>query len=130
MRTGVLPEEAVTLAEALRENGYRTASFMTNPMLAPTYGLDQGFEVYEVYEIRDLSNLVMEQGLENTDEVVDYFIARFMQVSPGNDSRRRLVEFLTGDLGTSDIVLAQTYMEDSLRLLLHLIMSQPEYQLG
>ena len=78
----------------------------------------------------NLSNLVMEQGLENTGEVVDYFIARFMQVSPGNDSRRILVEFLTGDLGTSDIVLAQTYMEDSLRLLLHLIMSQPEYQLG
>ncbi len=78
----------------------------------------------------NLSNLVMEQGLENTDEVVDYFIARFMQVSPGNDSRRILVEFLTGDLGTSDIVSAQTYMEDSLRLLLHLIMSQPEYQLG
>jgi len=26
--------------------------------------------------------------------------------------------------------VAQTYMEDSLRLVLHLILSQPEYQLG
>ena len=78
----------------------------------------------------NLSNLVMEQEIQNTGEVVDYFIARFMRVAPGNDSRQMLVEFLTSDLGTSDIVSAQTYMEDSLRLLLHLIMSQPEYQLG
>ena len=37
--------------------------------------------------------------------------------------------FLNKDLGTTDIAVAQTYMEDSLRLVLHLIMSQPEYQL-
>jgi hypothetical protein len=41
-----------------------------------------------------------------------------------------LVDFLDQDLGTSDIAIAQSYMEDSLRLLLHLIMSQPEYQLA
>ncbi len=78
----------------------------------------------------DLSGMVMEQGLLSTSEVVDYFIARFMRVKPGENSRRNLIEFLEGDLGTTDIVSAQTYMEDSLRLLLHLIMSQPEYQLG
>ena len=78
----------------------------------------------------NLSQMVIEQGLENTSEVVDYFIARFMRVEPGDDSRRMLIEFLTGDLGTTDIVAAQTYMEDSLRLVLHLIMSQPEYQLS
>jgi arylsulfatase A-like enzyme len=60
MKTGVLPDEAVTLAELLREGGYRTAAFMTNPMLAPDYGFDQGFEAYEVYEVRGLSNLVMD----------------------------------------------------------------------
>jgi len=78
----------------------------------------------------NLSALVLEEGLDNTTEVVDYFIHRFMRVEPGDDSRRMLVEFLDGDLGTSDIETAQTYMEDSLRLVLHLIMSQPEYQLG
>lgn len=77
-----------------------------------------------------LSPMVMELGLENTSEVVDYFIARFMRVKPGTDTRNRLVEFLNADLGTSNIAVAQTYMEDSLRLVLHLIMSQPEYQLG
>lgn len=60
MKTGVMPEEAFTLAEALRERGYRTAGFMTNPMLAPTYGFDQGFETYQFYEVQDLSNPVMD----------------------------------------------------------------------
>ena len=78
----------------------------------------------------NLSQMVMEQGLENTSEVVDYLSARFMRVPPGADSRAMLVRFLDTDLGTSDIDSAQTYMEDSLRLVLHLIMSQPEYQLG
>ena len=62
--------------------------------------------------------------------MVDYFIGRFMRVKPGDDSRRMLIEFLNQNLGTADIVAAQSYMEDSLRMLLHLIMSQPEYQLS
>jgi uncharacterized protein (DUF1800 family) len=78
----------------------------------------------------NLSAMVMEQRLGNTSEVVDYFIARFMLVDPGLETRYSLVQFLDSDLGTNDISSAHTYMEDSLRLLLHLIMSQPEYQLG
>jgi hypothetical protein len=78
----------------------------------------------------NLSAWVMEEGLENTTEVVDYFIDRFMRVKPGDDARLLMVEFLDGDLGTSDIATAETYMEDSLRLVLHLILSQPEYQIG
>ena len=38
--------------------------------------------------------------------------------------------FLDQDLGTTDVVAAQSYMEDSLRMLAHLIMSLPEYQLS
>ena len=78
----------------------------------------------------DLSAMVTEQGLADTSEVVDYFITRFMRVKPGEDARRMLIEFLNEDLGTTEVAEAQTYMEDSLRLLLHLIMSQPEYQLS
>jgi hypothetical protein len=37
---------------------------------------------------------------------------------------------LNNDLGTTDVSVAQTYMEQSLRLVLHLIMSQPEFQLA
>jgi hypothetical protein len=77
----------------------------------------------------DLTKMVLDAKLKNTTEVVDYFIHRFMRVVPGDDAHRMLVQFLDGELGTPNISVAQTYMEDSLRLVLHLIMSQPEYQL-
>lgn len=77
----------------------------------------------------DLTKMVRDARLKNTAEVVDYFIHRFMRVPPGDDGRRMLVQFLDKELGTSDISAAQTYMEDSLRLVLHLVLSQPEYQL-
>tara|TARA_B110000858_G_scaffold77483_1_gene89779 strand:- start:16015 stop:17823 length:1809 start_codon:yes stop_codon:yes gene_type:complete len=77
-----------------------------------------------------LSDMLIEQGVENTSEAVDYLLARFMRVQPDSSTRRMLVDFLSEDLGTTSINAAQSYMEDSLRLVLHLIMSQPEYQLG
>ena len=90
MQTGVLPDEAVTLAEVFRENGYRTASFMTNPMLAPTYGFDQGFEIYEVHEIRDWSNLVMDAANRWVDSIPDgepfFAYLHFMDVHGPYDS--------------------------------------------
>ena len=77
----------------------------------------------------NLAKMVLDQHLANTTQVVDYLIHRFMTVPPGDDSRQKLIVFLNKDLGTTDIAVAQTYMEDSLRVVLHLIMSQPEYQL-
>jgi uncharacterized protein (DUF1800 family) len=76
-----------------------------------------------------LTQMVVGAGLKNTTEVVDYFIHRFMRVPPADEKRQALVNLLTKELGTSDIAGAKTYMEDSLRLLLHLLMSEPEYQL-
>lgn len=78
----------------------------------------------------NLSGMLIEQNIETTTEAVDYFIARFMRVKPSAESRSMLINFLNNDLGTSNITDAQSYMEDSLRLVLHLLMSQPEYQLG
>jgi hypothetical protein len=78
----------------------------------------------------DLTRMVVGAGLKNTTEVVDYFIRRFMRVPPADEKRQALVNLLTKDLGTSDVAAAKTYLEDSLRLLLHLLMSEPEYQLS
>jgi hypothetical protein len=78
----------------------------------------------------NLTEIVLDKGLEETEQVVDYFVHRFMRVRPAETERQMLVDFLTDELGTSDIRRAETYLEDPLRLLLHLIMSQPEYQLG
>ncbi len=77
-----------------------------------------------------LSRMVMHEGLKNTSEVVDYFIRRFMRVPPAQDKRQAMISFLNRELGTQDISAANTYMEDSLRLLIHLMMSEPEYQLS
>ncbi len=50
LTTGVLPAEAVTVAEALKGAGYRTAAFVANPWIQGRYGFDQGFDSYEVVE--------------------------------------------------------------------------------
>ena len=41
-----------------------------------------------------------------------------------------MVTFLDDELGTSDINRARTYLEEPLRMVAHLIMSTPEYQIG
>jgi Protein of unknown function (DUF1800) len=78
----------------------------------------------------ELSRVVLDARLKSTTDVVDYFIQRFMRVPPTTEKRQMLIQFLDKELGTKDIDVAKTYMEDSLRLLLHLIMSEPEYQLS
>ncbi len=78
----------------------------------------------------DLSGMVLDAGLQTSEQVVDYFLARFLAVPIGAKERDMLIAFLDEELGTADIARAETYLEDPLRMLLHLIMSQPEYQLG
>jgi hypothetical protein len=55
---------------------------------------------------------------------------RFLRVPLGSETRGELVAFLEGELGTENIQRARTYMEDGLRMITHLIMSRPEYQLN
>ena len=78
----------------------------------------------------DLAGMVEARGLTDTTQVVDYFLARFLRMPIDGERRARLVAFLDQELGTSDVARAGTYMEDALRMLVHLIMSMPEYQLG
>lgn len=77
-----------------------------------------------------LARMVLAQNLQNTGQVIDYMIRRFMRVPPSDDVRRRLVAFLDRELGTSDIATAKSYLDEPLRLVMHLIMSQPEFQLS
>jgi hypothetical protein len=78
----------------------------------------------------DLSAMVEREQLTSTTQVVDYFLARLLRVPIDGKRRVELIEFLDGELGTSDITRAETYMEEPLRMLVHLILSMPEYQLG
>jgi hypothetical protein len=59
---------------------------------------------------------------------------RFDRVAiPASANRTRtrdaFVSFLTGELGMDNIEGARSYMEDALRMTVHLIMSTPEYQI-
>ena len=81
-RTGVLrsphatPEGARMPAEILREAGFRTAGLWRNGWVAPSFGFNQGFEVYERPTAKPLPRNVRVENphisLEGTDnDVVD-----------------------------------------------------------
>lgn len=77
----------------------------------------------------DLSEMVIASGAQTTDEAVDYLASRVLRVPISSDMRAALIEFLTRELGTESIELSRTYMEDPLRMTVHLLMSTPEYQI-
>lgn len=59
-----------TLAEVLRDEGYRTAAFVNNPFLDPGIGLARGFDTYD-YVHADNRNLRRADRL--VDRVLDWF---------------------------------------------------------
>ncbi|MDC3124420.1 DUF1800 domain-containing protein [Gammaproteobacteria bacterium] len=73
---------------------------------------------------------VQAQALSTPLDVVLYLERRFFEVPLLPDDREELAEFLVVALGTADIAAAGSYAEDSLRRLLHAMLSRPEYQLG
>jgi hypothetical protein len=77
----------------------------------------------------DLTRMVMASGSTTTAETVDYLLWRLLRVPAAGPTRDALVSFLTGELGTDSIERARSYMEDALRMTVHLIMSTPEYQI-
>ena len=77
----------------------------------------------------DLTQIVLDSGSKTTREAVDALLDRFLRLPVSDDTRRAFVTLLDAELGTTDLARAQTYMEDPLRMVTHLIMSTPEYQI-
>ena len=77
----------------------------------------------------DMTRMVLDAGATNTSEAVDYLLGRFLRMPVSTDLRDGLVEMLDAELGTTDLARAETYLEDPLRMVTHLIMSTPEYQI-
>lgn len=88
-RTGILrfdhaiPESAVMPAEILRDAGFRTAGIWRNGWVAPTFGFEQGFEVYHRPEIGAPIDVVRREGknpyakiagsdIDATDGVIEF----------------------------------------------------------
>jgi uncharacterized protein (DUF1800 family) len=78
----------------------------------------------------DLSAMVRAAGCKTAREAVDHLLLRFVSVPVNSATRDGMVAMLEADLGTADLKLADTYMEDALRNALHVILSLPSYQLG
>jgi len=77
----------------------------------------------------DLGRMVLNSGAKTTGEAVDYLLWRTVRVPVAKVTRDTFVSFLTKELGTDNVDRAKTYMEDPLRMVMHLIMSTPEYQI-
>ena len=77
-----------------------------------------------------LAGVCLAAGCQTPADVVSYFEDRFLRIPMQSETRERMVDFLRRELQTDNVPEAQSYMEDSLRVLLHLIMSLPEYQLS
>ena len=77
----------------------------------------------------DLTRMVLESGSKTARDAVDYLLWRMVRVPVATATRDGFAEFLTTELGTDALDRAKTYMEDPLRMTVHLIMSTAEYQI-
>jgi hypothetical protein len=77
-----------------------------------------------------LTRTVLEAGAGTTAEAVDLLCNQLLRVPLAVPARAALVDTLTAELGTADLAEADSYMEHGLRIVAHLIMSSPQYQLA
>jgi uncharacterized protein (DUF1800 family) len=77
----------------------------------------------------DLTAMIVAARADTVDKVVDHFIHRFLRVPLADQDRAVLVAFIRDKLGTTAVRPSDT-LEASLRALLYLVVSTPEYQLG
>ena len=77
----------------------------------------------------DLTQMVLDAGAATTSEAVDHLLGRFLRIPISTDLRDGLVALLDNELGTTNLTRAQTYLEEPLRMVTHIIMSTPEYQI-
>jgi uncharacterized protein (DUF1800 family) len=77
----------------------------------------------------ELASIAKSANADTVEKVVDHFIFRFLRVPMADKDRELLVDFLRTKLGSSELRPGPR-LEDSLRELLYLVLSTPEYQLG
>ncbi|NGP17302.1 DUF1800 domain-containing protein [Devosia chinhatensis] len=77
-----------------------------------------------------LTDIVTDAGATDAAEAVDALIRQLLRVPLTPPAHAALIETLTAELGTADLAQAQTYLEHPLRLVAHLIMSSPQFQLA
>ena len=69
-------------------------------------------------------------GVETADDVVDYFIHRFLLVKLDESDRQLTISYMKELCGGEKIDYDSPETEGDLRELLHSVLSTPEFQLG
>ena len=77
----------------------------------------------------NLAAMVLGAGAKSSGDAVDHLLMRLLQVPVDAEVRQVLIDVLEREIGTREIAGAATYLERPLRLVAHLIMSSPQYQL-
>ena len=71
-----VPEDAETLAEVLRDAGYRTGGFVAAFVVDSRWGLDQGFDrYYDDFNFREFERISLDSVQRPGDEVMDAALA-------------------------------------------------------
>jgi len=110
IREQALPDNITTMAELLKEKGYRTISFNDGGQIAPKFGLNQGFDKYESMsdslkaEHLNFNRIVTKAMTwldENPDEKFFLFLHTYETHHPYTPKKRQLKLFesdYNGDL--------------------------------
>jgi hypothetical protein len=76
-----------------------------------------------------IARMISAAGVTTVDAAVDHLIQRFLSVPLKENDRAVLVDFARKELGSNDLAAGEK-LEDTLRRVLYLLLSTPEYQLG
>ncbi|MEM7540739.1 MAG: DUF1800 domain-containing protein [Pseudomonadota bacterium] len=77
-----------------------------------------------------LTEMITNAELATPRAVVDYFVDRFFAVPLEEAARNQFAVYFEELIGSSDVLAARSFLEEPLRMLLHGMLSRPEYQLG
>ena len=142
-RVGQRLSQGMSITDATKEDGDTGTMAESNMMVERDEDYNTRYAGYKGYLMAwertkliprrtarlDLTAMVRGAGAETADAVVDHFARRFLSVPLAAKERGVLSKFLSDRLGSSRVQPGEK-LEESLRELLYLVLSTPEYQVG
>ena len=142
-RVGQRLAQGMSITDATKEDGDTGTMAESNMMVERDEDYNTRYAGYKGYLMAwertkliprrtarlDLTAMVRAAGAETADTVVDHFAKRFLSVPLPARERGVLTKFLSERLGSARVQPGEK-LEESLRELLYLILSTPEYQVG
>ena len=103
-----------------------------NTRYASWHGHSQAMRVVKPTrsDAAQLDVLTLVDGLKTSEEVVDSLCRRLLRRPLADADRQALIHFLDEQLAGASLADATSWIREPLRLLVHLVLSTPEYQLS